>query len=85
MAQVLSEALQLPSPAETKNWLVLKDGYLKKSKLAKGLIRSTKLRWFVLKQHPTTLDARLEYYEGKQFRGEEGSVAGSLAFLTMMD
>eukprot|EP00730_Choanoeca_flexa_P006031 TRINITY_DN12069_c1_g4_i2.p1 TRINITY_DN12069_c1_g4~~TRINITY_DN12069_c1_g4_i2.p1 ORF type:complete len:195 (+),score=43.16 TRINITY_DN12069_c1_g4_i2:102-686(+) len=66
---LLSEKLQLQSPEDTKGWLVLKEGYLKKSKLAKGLIRSTKLRWFVLKQHPKTLESRLEYYEGKQFRG----------------
>lgn len=42
---------------------------MQKSKLAKGLIKSTKLRYFVLKQNPQTAEARLEYYEGRIFRG----------------
>ena len=73
----LSEKLNLQSPAETANWLILKEGYLKKSKLAKGLIKSTKLRWFVLKQDPVNLEGRLEYYEGMLFRGNPHSALPS--------
>lgn len=47
----------------------MQEGYLTKSKLAKGLLKSTKLRFFVLKQNPVTSEARLEYYEGMLCRG----------------
>lgn len=59
----------LQSPYETSAWLTLKDGYLHKTKLAKGLIPSTKLRWFALKQNPNTFESRLEYYEGRTCKG----------------
>ncbi|EDQ91127.1 uncharacterized protein MONBRDRAFT_36460 [Monosiga brevicollis MX1] len=65
----LSASLGLQWPLETRDWLILREGYLSKSKLAKGLIRSTKLRWFVLKQDPVSRESRLEYYEGRLFRG----------------
>jgi hypothetical protein len=58
----------LCSPSETKGWVTLKEGYLLKTKVKK-LHKSTKLRLFVLKQDPNTLKSRLEYYEGKSFRG----------------
>lgn len=56
------------SPAETRNWVVLKEGYLLKTKILM-LRNSTKLRWFLLKQHPTTFSTRLEYFEGMSMRG----------------
>ena len=59
----------LQSPQETGAWLILKEGYLHKTKLAKGLLPSTKLRWFVLKQNPNTFESRLEYYEGRTCKG----------------
>ncbi|EGD75983.1 hypothetical protein PTSG_00691 [Salpingoeca rosetta] len=59
----------LQSPYETCGWLTLKEGYLQKTKLAKGLIPSTKLRWFALKQNPKTYESRLEYYEGRTCKG----------------
>jgi hypothetical protein len=68
----VSSQLQLQSPAQTRNWLVLKEGYLVKTKVVKralGLHKSSKLRWFVLKQNPETLESHLEYYEGLQLRG----------------
>ena len=48
--------------------MVLKEGYLYKTKKVKrafGALQSTKLRFFVLLQEPETLNAQLEYYEGK--------------------
>ncbi len=65
----VSSQLQLQTPLETKHWLVLKEGFLQKTKTVKGFHKSTKLRWFVLKQDPIKLEARLEYYEGMLFRG----------------
>ncbi len=56
------------APAETRSWLVLKEGYLNKTKKLK-LGKSTKLRWFILKQHPESLSSRLEYFEGMSMRG----------------
>ena len=56
------------APAETRNWLVLKEGYLLKTKKLK-LRNSTKLRWFILKQHPVSFSARLEYFEGMSMKG----------------
>lgn len=53
---------------ETADWMVLKEGYLYKTKKVKrafGALQSTKLRFFVLLQEPETLNAQLEYYEGK--------------------
>lgn len=58
----------LHSPPETRTWVTLKEGYLLKTKFKK-LHNSTKLRMFTLKQNPTNLAARLEYYEGLSFRG----------------
>eukprot|EP00047_Mylnosiga_fluctuans_P005155 m.238755 g.238755 ORF g.238755 m.238755 type:complete len:256 (+) comp13356_c0_seq1:23-790(+) len=58
----------LKSPAETRTWVTLKEGYLLKTKIKK-LHKSTKLRMFLLKQDPGSLAARLEYYEGMSFRG----------------
>ncbi len=54
---------------ETRDWLTLKEGYLIKTKWAKGIHKSSKLRWFVLKQHPATGSAELEYFEGMSFKG----------------
>jgi hypothetical protein len=51
-------------PGETRGWLVLKEGYLHKTKWTSSRVvrmKSTKLRYFVLKQNPDTLIARLEY------------------------
>lgn len=64
-----SRVVSLQSPVETASWVILKEGFLTKSKLAKGLLPSSKLRYFVLKQDSATLEARLEYYEGMLFRG----------------
>lgn len=66
----VSDRQVLMSPPETANWMTLKEGYLYKTKrVTKGFHKSTKLRWFVLKQEPTMLSLRLEYYEGMAFRG----------------
>eukprot|EP00049_Salpingoeca_infusionum_P027480 m.32638 g.32638 ORF g.32638 m.32638 type:complete len:365 (-) comp9539_c1_seq1:191-1285(-) len=62
-------ALALKSPRETRDWLILKEGYLVKTKLAKKVMKSKKLRWFVLKQNPVSYEARLEYYEGMLLKG----------------
>lgn len=51
-------------PVETRGWLVLKEGYLNKTKWTSSRVvsvKSTKLRYFFLKQNPDTLVARLEY------------------------
>lgn len=56
------------SPAETQNWIVLKEGFLLKTRI-KTIRRSTKLRLFLLKQNPVNLAAHLEYYEGFALRG----------------
>ncbi len=64
----IAERHMLYAPVETRGWLVLKEGYLLKTKI-KTMRKSTKLRWFVLKQSPQSLAARLEYYEGMSIRG----------------
>eukprot|EP00047_Mylnosiga_fluctuans_P004945 m.237458 g.237458 ORF g.237458 m.237458 type:complete len:284 (-) comp13143_c0_seq1:98-949(-) len=58
----------LHSPLETRTWLVLHQGYLLKTKI-KALRKSTKLRLFVLKQNPNTMESRIEYYEGYTPKG----------------
>ena len=55
---------------ETADWLTVREGYLVKRKRVKGgLHKSTKLRFFVLKQEPETRVGVLEYYEGIELRG----------------
>jgi hypothetical protein len=67
-AMPVTELHLLHSPAETKEWVTLKEGYLLKTKVKK-LHKSTKLRLFLLKQNPTNLASQLEYYEGFSLRG----------------
>eukprot|EP00039_Didymoeca_costata_P027269 m.18046 g.18046 ORF g.18046 m.18046 type:complete len:411 (+) comp6176_c0_seq1:79-1311(+) len=58
--------------AETQGWVTLREGYLYKSKRSKksfNAVKSTKLRFFVLKQEPQTFETELEYYEGMIMRG----------------
>ncbi len=53
----------------TKGWLRLKEGYLIKTKLVRGMHKSHKLRYFVLFQHPDSKQPQLEYFEGKTLKG----------------
>jgi len=51
-------------------WIILKEGYLyKKKKVKKGFHKSTKLRFFSLKQDPITRYCQLEYSEGLVVKG----------------
>lgn len=51
-------------------WLTLKEGFLYKTKkVSKGFHKSTKLRYFMLKQDPITRSSQLEYYEGLVRKG----------------
>jgi len=62
----------IKSRAQTAQWVTLKEGYLFKTKRVKKsfhAVKSTKLRFFVLKQEPNTKAAELEYYEGKVLKG----------------
>jgi hypothetical protein len=60
------------------DWLVLKEGSLLKTKIVKGIHKSTKLRWVVLKQNPLTRDLRLEYYDGKILKGVANLVGATV-------
>ena len=48
---------------------VIKEGYLIKTKLVRGMHKSHKLRYFVLFQHPDSKQPQLEYFEGKTLKG----------------
>jgi hypothetical protein len=58
----------------TKGWTRVKEGYLIKTKVVRGLHKSHKLRYFVLYQHPQTKQAQLEYYAGKTLKGSANLV-----------
>jgi hypothetical protein len=58
-----------PGSALTKGWSRIKEGYLIKTKVVKGVHKSQKLRFFVLFQHPVSKQAQLEYYAGKTLKG----------------
>jgi hypothetical protein len=71
-----SHASLAPPRLEVAGWHVVRAGYLIKTKWAKGLARSDKRRWVVLRQHPRALAAELEYYEGPKCRGS-ANLAGA--------
>lgn len=60
----------------TKGWVILKEGYLVKTKTVHALHHSQKLRWFALFQHPKTKQARIEYYEGRRLKGSSNLEGG---------
>eukprot|EP00038_Savillea_parva_P016191 m.16208 g.16208 ORF g.16208 m.16208 type:complete len:512 (-) comp3365_c0_seq2:6-1541(-) len=67
-------AAQTPTmgPPETRDWIILREGFLNKTKWTTSKIlsvKSTKLRYFVLRQHPDTMLAHLEYYLGLKLKG----------------
>eukprot|EP00053_Salpingoeca_punica_P014267 m.129632 g.129632 ORF g.129632 m.129632 type:complete len:361 (+) comp16410_c0_seq6:1186-2268(+) len=73
MAEVVTEGLgghlRVQSPPETRDWVVLKEGYLLKVRGSMAFLgSSTRIRYFVLKQNVDTLEARLEQYDGQNFR-----------------
>jgi len=59
-AGAVTSQLQLQVPLETQHWVVLKEGFLSKTKTVKGVFKSTVLRYFILKQDPVKLEARIE-------------------------
>lgn len=59
-AGAVATQLELQVPLETRHWVILKEGFLSKTKTVKGVFKSTVLRYFVLKQDPVKLEARIE-------------------------